>query len=161
MRHAASYRGGVPHLDALLAFALASHVLVVIPGPSVLFVVGRSLTLGHRGGVVRPAGLLAHVVDHQLDPGHAGIDAGPVAALVLQLIGHQGQFTGIAGGERLTVPDQGDRGLFHPGDALLGDPGVLVQDLFERGTGETDVQQLSQHLSGKLRHKPHATYNLP
>lgn len=56
MRHAASYRGGVPHLDALLAFALASLVLVVIPGPSVLFVVGRSLTLGHRGGVLSVLG---------------------------------------------------------------------------------------------------------
>ncbi len=46
----------MPHLDALLAFALASLVLVAIPGPSVLFVVGRSLTLGHRGGVLSVLG---------------------------------------------------------------------------------------------------------
>ncbi len=46
----------MPHLHALLAFALASLVLVAIPGPSVLFVVGRSLTLGHRGGVLSVLG---------------------------------------------------------------------------------------------------------
>lgn len=39
-----------------IAFALASLVLIVIPGPSVLFVVGRSLTLG-RGAV--PVQLIA------------------------------------------------------------------------------------------------------
>ena len=46
----------MPPLDSLLAFSLASFVLVVIPGPSVLFVVGRSLTLGHRGGVLSVLG---------------------------------------------------------------------------------------------------------
>lgn len=33
------------------AFALACLALIVIPGPSVLFVVGRSLSLGRRSGV--------------------------------------------------------------------------------------------------------------
>jgi threonine/homoserine/homoserine lactone efflux protein len=56
VRHAEAYRCAVPHLDALLAFALASLVLVAIPGPSVLFVVGRSLALGHRGGVLSVLG---------------------------------------------------------------------------------------------------------
>jgi threonine/homoserine/homoserine lactone efflux protein len=32
------------------AFALAAFALIVIPGPSVLFVIGRSLSLGRRGG---------------------------------------------------------------------------------------------------------------
>jgi threonine/homoserine/homoserine lactone efflux protein len=35
-------------IDRLLAFALASFVLIVIPGPSVLFVVGRALAHGRR-----------------------------------------------------------------------------------------------------------------
>lgn len=38
----------------LLAFALASLVLIAIPGPSVLFVIGRSLALGRKGGLLVP-----------------------------------------------------------------------------------------------------------
>lgn len=42
--------------EALLAFAAASVVLIVIPGPSVLFVVGRSLSYGRRGGLMSVLG---------------------------------------------------------------------------------------------------------
>ncbi len=38
------------------AFALTSFALIVIPGPSVLFVIGRSLSLGRRGGLVSVVG---------------------------------------------------------------------------------------------------------
>jgi len=41
----------VPSTDQLLAFALTSLVLIVIPGPSVLFTVGRALTIGRRGAL--------------------------------------------------------------------------------------------------------------
>lgn len=41
----------MPPVEALLAFALASLILIAIPGPSVLFVIGRSLSLGRRGGL--------------------------------------------------------------------------------------------------------------
>jgi len=40
----------------VLAFALASLGLVLIPGPSVLFVIGRSLALGRIGGLLSVAG---------------------------------------------------------------------------------------------------------
>jgi threonine/homoserine/homoserine lactone efflux protein len=40
----------------VLAFALASAVLIAVPGPSVLFVVGRSLALGRRGGLLSVLG---------------------------------------------------------------------------------------------------------
>lgn len=40
----------------LLAFALAAFVLIAIPGPSVLFVIGRTLALGRRGGLLSVAG---------------------------------------------------------------------------------------------------------
>jgi threonine/homoserine/homoserine lactone efflux protein len=43
-------------LSNLLAFALASVVLIAIPGPSVLFVIGRSLALGWKGGVLTVLG---------------------------------------------------------------------------------------------------------
>jgi threonine/homoserine/homoserine lactone efflux protein len=40
----------------LLAFALAALVLIAVPGPSVLFVIGRTLALGRRGGLLSVAG---------------------------------------------------------------------------------------------------------
>lgn len=38
-------------LDHLLAFALAAFVLIVIPGPSVLFVISRALAYGRRAAL--------------------------------------------------------------------------------------------------------------
>lgn len=46
----------MPSSGALLAFALASALLVLVPGPSVLFVIGRSLSLGRRGGLLSVVG---------------------------------------------------------------------------------------------------------
>ena len=41
---------------SLLAFALTSIALIVIPGPSVLFVIGRSIALGRLGGLLSVLG---------------------------------------------------------------------------------------------------------
>ena len=46
----------MPSLEAFAAFAVASLIIVVIPGPSVLFVIGRSLSHGRRGGVLSVLG---------------------------------------------------------------------------------------------------------
>jgi threonine/homoserine/homoserine lactone efflux protein len=46
----------------LLGFALASALLIAIPGPSVLFVIGRSLALGRRGGLLSVVGNAAGMV---------------------------------------------------------------------------------------------------
>lgn len=46
----------MPPLANLLAFALTALVIVVIPGPSVMFVIGRSLSLGRRGGLLSVVG---------------------------------------------------------------------------------------------------------
>ena len=43
-------------LPNLLAFLAAATVLVIMPGPTVLFVVGRSLALGRRGGLLSVLG---------------------------------------------------------------------------------------------------------
>jgi threonine/homoserine/homoserine lactone efflux protein len=43
-------------LQNLLAFALVSALLIAVPGPSVLFVIGRSLALGRRGGLLSVLG---------------------------------------------------------------------------------------------------------
>ncbi|WP_022892163.1 LysE family translocator [Agromyces subbeticus] len=43
-------------VENLWAFVVASVVLIVIPGPSVLFVIGRSLSLGRLGGLLSVIG---------------------------------------------------------------------------------------------------------
>jgi threonine/homoserine/homoserine lactone efflux protein len=42
--------------ESLLAFVVASLVLIVIPGPSVLFTIGRALALGPIGGLLSVLG---------------------------------------------------------------------------------------------------------
>lgn len=46
----------MPPIQTLLAFVAASAVLIAIPGPSVLFVIGRSIALGRRAGVLSVVG---------------------------------------------------------------------------------------------------------
>src|SRR3546814_10697624 len=43
-------------LENLLAFVAAAVVLVVMPGPSVLFTIGRALALGRVGGLLSVLG---------------------------------------------------------------------------------------------------------
>jgi threonine/homoserine/homoserine lactone efflux protein len=43
-------------IPQLLAFALAAALLIAIPGPSVLFVIGRTLALGRRAGLLSVVG---------------------------------------------------------------------------------------------------------
>jgi threonine/homoserine/homoserine lactone efflux protein len=40
----------------LLTFALAAFLLIAVPGPSVLFVIGRTLALGRKGGLLSVLG---------------------------------------------------------------------------------------------------------
>jgi len=46
----------MPSTDRLLAFAVVSFLLIVIPGPSVLFTIGRALALGRMGGLLSVLG---------------------------------------------------------------------------------------------------------
>ena len=46
----------MPTTSEVVAFALTATVLVVIPGPSVLFTIGRALTLGRRGALLTVVG---------------------------------------------------------------------------------------------------------
>ena len=39
-----------------LAYSVAALALILLPGPSVLFVIGRSLSLGQKGGVLSVVG---------------------------------------------------------------------------------------------------------
>ena len=47
--------------DHLLAFVVIAVVLILVPGPSVLFVVTRSLTLGPQAGLATVVGNAAGV----------------------------------------------------------------------------------------------------
>lgn len=48
--------GGVPSLTQLATFALASIVLIEIPGPSLLFALSRALTAGRRDAILSVVG---------------------------------------------------------------------------------------------------------
>ncbi|TJY71381.1 LysE family translocator [Arthrobacter sp. CAU 1506] len=46
----------MPPLENFVAFAVTAAVIIVIPGPSVLFTIGRSIAFGRRAGVLSVAG---------------------------------------------------------------------------------------------------------
>jgi threonine/homoserine/homoserine lactone efflux protein len=46
----------MPSTDRLLTFLVTALVLIVIPGPSVLFTIGRALTIGRGGALLSVAG---------------------------------------------------------------------------------------------------------
>lgn len=50
------HTGPVPSLPTVLAFALASAVIIAIPGPSILFTIGRALSSGRREALLTVAG---------------------------------------------------------------------------------------------------------
>lgn len=54
----------MPTSASLLGFVAASLVLLLIPGPAVLYVVARSLSQGHRAGLVSVLGLSAGALVH-------------------------------------------------------------------------------------------------
>lgn len=46
----------MPPIEAMIAFAIAAFILIVIPGPSVLFSVARALEFGRGGGIASVGG---------------------------------------------------------------------------------------------------------
>jgi threonine/homoserine/homoserine lactone efflux protein len=54
----------MPDLSNLALFAAAAAALLAVPGPSVLFVVGRTLEHGRRGGLVSMLGVEAGALLH-------------------------------------------------------------------------------------------------
>jgi threonine/homoserine/homoserine lactone efflux protein len=80
----------VPPADLLFAFAIVSFLLIVVPGPSVLFVVSRALAYGRRVALATVAGntvgvfLLAAAVAVGVG---AVVHASAVAFHVIKLVG--------------------------------------------------------------------------
>ncbi len=56
------YRDEVPTAAATVTFLLGSLVFVVVPGPSVFFILGRAIALGRRAALATAAGNLAGVL---------------------------------------------------------------------------------------------------
>jgi threonine/homoserine/homoserine lactone efflux protein len=54
----------MPSAPTLAAFAAAAAVLLVIPGPSVLYIVARSASQGRRAGLVSVAGIHTGTIVH-------------------------------------------------------------------------------------------------
>jgi threonine/homoserine/homoserine lactone efflux protein len=84
------YRASVPSLETLLAFTLAGVILVIVPGPSVLFIVGRALAHGRRAALTSVAGNTAGaaLVVIVVALGYGAIAAQSVAVFTaLKLIG--------------------------------------------------------------------------
>lgn len=67
----------MPSALAVLAFALASAVIIAIPGPSILFTIGRALSSGHREAVLTVAGNALGVQTQIIG---LGVGLGPVIA---------------------------------------------------------------------------------
>ncbi len=96
-----------------LTFALAALALILLPGPSVLFVIGRSLALGRRGGLLsvlgNGLGILPQVVAVALGVGVIVaqsivaftivrfVGAAYLVYLGIQAIRHRNEITGAAG----------------------------------------------------------------
>lgn len=74
----------------LLAFAVTSFVLIVVPGPSVLFTISRALTIGRRGALLtvlgNAAGAYLQVVAVAVGIG-ALVERSIVAFTVIKLVG--------------------------------------------------------------------------
>lgn len=51
----------MPELSSLLSFLLVALVVIVVPGPSVVFVIGRAMILGTKGAVLSVLGNAAGV----------------------------------------------------------------------------------------------------
>src|SRR5690242_6883075 len=80
----------MPPLPTLLVFAAATAALLLVPGPSVLFIVARTLEHGRRGGLLSMLGVetgaLLHVLAATLGLG-AMVAASPDALRLLKLAG--------------------------------------------------------------------------
>ncbi|EON22236.1 MULTISPECIES: LysE family translocator [Nocardioides] len=80
----------MPTTSQLLAFALASILFIQVPGPSLLFTIGRALTVGRRAALLsvlgNALGLLAQVVAVALGLG-AVVAASAAAYTVLKVVG--------------------------------------------------------------------------
>jgi threonine/homoserine/homoserine lactone efflux protein len=148
--------------DHLLGYALASFVLIVIPGPSVLFVVGRALAYGRRTALATVCGNAAgnYVVAACVAFGIGTLVERSVAvftavklagALYLVWLGIQAirRRKGLAAAFAGTARSRGDRraaregflvGVTNPKALILF--GAVLPQFVDRAAGHVPVQML-------------------
>ncbi|HZW40768.1 MAG TPA: LysE family translocator, partial [Agromyces sp.] len=114
-------------LENLAAFLVASVVLILIPGPSVLFVIGRTLALGRLGGLISVLGNALGMV-----PLVAAVALG-VGALVAQSVV---VFTVIKFAGALYLVYLGIQAIRHRADATAGVNGAAAPRSHWRQLGE-------------------------
>jgi threonine/homoserine/homoserine lactone efflux protein len=114
-------------VENLWAFVLASVVLILIPGPSVLFVIGRSLALGRLGGLLSVLGNAIGMV-----PLVAAVALG-VGALVAQSVVI---FTIIKFAGALYLVYLGVQAIRHRADAAAAVNGAVATRSHWRQLGE-------------------------
>jgi threonine/homoserine/homoserine lactone efflux protein len=80
----------MPHLSALLGFALVSFGMVLTPGPNMIYLISRSITQGPAAGIVSLGGVALGFVFYMLSAAFgitAFLFAGPYAYDALRLAG--------------------------------------------------------------------------
>ncbi|NLG22808.1 MAG: LysE family translocator [Actinomycetales bacterium] len=131
----------MPSTATLLTFSLAAAALVVVPGPSVVYVVARGMEFGRRAGMVSVAGLevgsLLHLVATVAGLA-ALLAAWPAGFRLLQWAGAAyllglavSQFRSLHGGVEADRPAPASGS--HPSGLRLFRDGVLI-DLLNPGT---------------------------
>ena len=114
----------MPSIETLLTFTLAGVVLVVIPGPSVLFIVGRALAHGRRAALTSVAGnttgAMVIVVAVAL-----GVGAGVAVAGTIG-------FVGLVVPHLLRLLTGPNHRTLLPASALLGGTLLVLADLASR-----------------------------
>jgi threonine/homoserine/homoserine lactone efflux protein len=146
----------------LLAYAVASFILIVIPGPSVLFVVGRALAHGRRTAL---ATVCANAAGNYVVAACVALGIGAVVArsetvftavkligagyliwLGIQAIRHRGSLSGAFG---VSAPVRSDRravregfvvGVTNPKALILF--GAVLPQFVDRSAGHVAVQML-------------------
>jgi threonine/homoserine/homoserine lactone efflux protein len=152
----------VPAAGDLLVFAVTAFILIVVPGPSVLFTVGRALTVGRRGALLtvvgNAAGLYVQVLAVALGVG-AVIEASAVVYTVLKYAGAAYLvYLGVqairhrrwlaAGGDGLAAPAQTRRVLREGFVVGVTNPKMIVflaaalPQFVDRGAGQVPLQML-------------------
>ena len=123
----------MPSLSTLAVFIAASIVLLVIPGPAVLFIVARSGSQGRRAGLVSVLGVHTASIVHVL-AAVAGLSAVVVASSIaftaVKLVG--GLYLIVLGVKSLR---SARRSAYAEGGILVG-LGVLTLALPHRRTGK-------------------------
>jgi threonine/homoserine/homoserine lactone efflux protein len=146
----------------LLAYALASLILIVIPGPSVLFVVGRALAHGRRTALATVCGNAAgnYVVAACVALGIGAVvarsepvftavklvGAGYLIWLGIQAIRHRGSLSGAFGApaivrsDRRAVREGFLVGVTNPKALILF--GAILPQFVDRSAGHVPAQML-------------------